>query len=54
MRTIIFYLNVYIFNIIGNRKYVIKKIIYNICNTIPLAGYQQWLITKTKVPEARD
>ena len=42
------------FNIIGIRKYVIKNIIYNICNTIPLACYQQWLITKNKAPEARD
>ena len=33
MRTIISYLYVYIFNNIGIRKYVIKKIIYNICNT---------------------
>ena len=34
MRTIIFYIYVYIFNIIGIREYVIKK---NICNTIPWA-----------------
>ena len=53
MRTIIFYTSIY-FNIIGIRKYVVKKIIYNICNAIPLACYQQWLITKTKAPEARD
>ena len=38
------------FNIIGIKKYVIKKIIYNICNTSPLACYQQWL----KAPEAND
>ena len=42
------------FNIIGIKKYVIEKIIYNIYNPIPLACYQQWLITKTKAPEARD
>ena len=29
------------FNIIGIRKYVIKKVIYNIGNTIPWACYQQ-------------
>ena len=28
---------------IGIRKYVIKKVIYNIGNTIPWACYQQWL-----------
>ena len=27
--------------IIGITKYVIKKVIYNICNTIPRACYQQ-------------
>ena len=43
MRTIIFYVYVYIFNIIGIRKYLIKKVIYNIGNTIPWAYYQQWL-----------
>ena len=32
------------FNIIGIRKYVIKKVIYNIGNTIPWACYQQWLL----------
>ena len=36
------YMSIY-FNIIGIRKYVIKKIIYNIGNTIPWACYQQWL-----------
>ena len=42
MRTIIFYLYVYIFfNIIGIRKYVIKNVIYNIGNTILWACYQQ-------------
>ena len=35
MRTIIsIYMSIY-FNIIGIRKYVIKKVIYNIGNTIP-------------------
>ena len=29
--------------IIGIRKYVIKKVIYYIGNTIPWACYQQWL-----------
>ena len=44
------------FNIIGIRKYVIKKIIYNICNTIPWACKlsAMTIITKTKAPEARD
>ena len=43
------------FNIIGIRKYVITKVIYNIGNTIPRACYQQMtVITKTKAPEARD
>ena len=43
------------FNIIGIRKYVIKKVIYNIGNTIPWACYQQMTVTtKTKPPEARD
>ena len=36
------YMSIY-FNIIGIRKYVIKKVIYNIGNTIPWACYQQWL-----------
>ena len=31
------------FNIIGIRKYVIKKVIYNIGNTISWACYQQCL-----------
>ena len=39
------------FNIIGIRKYVIIKVIYNIGNTIPSA---MTVITKTKAPEARD
>ena len=38
------------FNIIGIRKYVIKKVIYNIGNTIPAIT----VITKTKATEARD
>ena len=44
------------FNIIAIRKYVIKKVIYNIGNTIPWACYQQSMtvITRTKAPEARD
>ena len=44
------------FNIIGIRKiYVIKKVIYNICNTIPWACYRQMtVITKTKALEATD
>ena len=43
------------FNIIGIRKYVIKKVIYNIGNTIPWAcWYVMTVITKTKTPEARD
>ena len=36
------YMSIY-FNIIGIRKYVIKKVIYNIGNTIPWACYQQGL-----------
>ena len=41
MRTIIsIYMSIY-FNIIGIRKYVIKRVIYNIGNTIPWACYQQ-------------
>ena len=36
------YMSIY-FNIIGIRKYVIKKVMYNIGNTIPWACYQQWL-----------
>ena len=31
------------FDIIGIRKYVIKKVIYNIGNTIPWACYQQYI-----------
>ena len=43
------------FNNIGIRKYVIKKVICNIGNTIPWACYQQMtVITKTKAPEATD
>ena len=43
------------FNIIGIRKYVIKKVIYNIVNTIPWACFSAMtVITKTKAPEARD
>ena len=38
------------FNIIGIRKYVIKKVMYNIGNTIPAMT----IITKTKAPVARD
>ena len=38
------------FNIIDIGKYVIKKVIYNIGSTIPAMT----VITKTKVPEARD
>ena len=42
-------------NIIGIRKYVIKKVIYNRGNTIPWACCQQMtIITKTKAPEATD
>ena len=42
MRTIKLYLYAYIFKYyIGIRKNVIKKIIYNVGNTIPLACYQQ-------------
>ena len=37
------YMSIY-FNIIGIRKYVIKKVKYNIGNTIPWACYQQWLL----------
>ena len=49
------YMSIY-FNIIGIRKiYVIKKVIYNICNTIPWACYRQMtVITKTKALEATD
>ena len=36
------YMSIY-FNIIGIRKYVIKKVIYNVGNTIQRACYQQWL-----------
>ena len=43
------------FNIIGIRKYVIEKVIYIIGNTIPRACISAMtVITKTKVPEARD
>ena len=35
------------FNIIGIRKYVIKKVIYNIGNTIPWACYQLEINRKT-------
>ena len=44
------------FNIIGIRKYVIKKVIYNIGNTIPRACLlsAMTVITKTKAPEARN
>ena len=43
------------FNIIGIRKYVIKKVMYNIGNTIPWAFLSAMtVITKTKAPEARD
>ena len=31
------------FSILDIRKYVIKKIVYNICITSPWACYQQWL-----------
>ena len=44
-----------IYFIIGIRKYVIKKVIYNVGYTIPWACYQQMtVITKTKAPEATD
>ena len=55
MRTIFsIFLSIY-FNIIGIRKYVITKVIYNIGNK----HYKGLLsamtvITKTKAPEARD
>ena len=44
------------FNIIGIRKYVIKKVKYNIGYTIPWACLISAMtaITKTKAPEARD
>ena len=43
------------FNIIGTRKYVIKKVIYNIGNTISKGLLSaMFVITKTKAPEARD
>ena len=43
------------FNIIGIRKYVIKKVIYNIGNTIPWGLLSAMtVITKTKAPEIRD
>ena len=43
------------FNIIGIRKYVIKKVMYNIGNIIPWAFLSAMtVITKTKAPEARD
>ena len=43
------------FNIIGIRKYVIKRVIYKIGNIIPWACYQKMtVITKTKAPEATD
>ena len=41
------------FNIIGIRKYLIKKVIYNIGNTMGLLSAMT-VITKTKAPEARD
>ena len=43
------------FNIIGIRKYMIKKVIYNIGNTIRMGLLSAMtVITKTKAPEARD
>ena len=39
------------FNIIGIRKYVIKKIIYNICNNSMGLLPAMIIITKTKTPE---
>ena len=47
------YMSIY-FNIIGIRKYVIKKIIYNICNNTMGLLSAMTIITKTKAPEARD
>ena len=48
------YMSIYS-NIIGIRKYVIKKVIYNIGNTIPWVFLSAMtVITKTKAPEARD
>ena len=43
------YMSIY-FNIIGIRKYMIKKVIYNIGNTF----HGLTVFTKTKAPEARD
>ena len=43
------------FNIISIRKCVIKKVIYNIGNTISIGLLSAMaVITKTKAPEARD
>ena len=43
------------FNIIGIRKYVITKVIYNIGYTIGKGLLSAMtVITKTKAPEARD
>ena len=43
------------FDIMGIRKYVIKKVIYNIGNTNSMGLLSAMtVITKTKAPEARD
>ena len=42
------------FNIIGNRKYVIKRVIYNIVNNSKGLLSAMTVITKTKAPDARD
>ena len=42
------------FDIIGIRKYAIQKIIYNISNNSMGLLSAMTIITKTKVPEARD
>ena len=42
------------FNIIGIRKYVIKKDIYNIITQTMGLSSAMTIITKTKAPEARD
>ena len=46
-------MSIYFYNI-GIRKYVIKKVIYNIGNNSMGLLSAMTVITKTKAPEARD
>ena len=55
MRTIIFYLNAIIyFNIIGIRKYVIKRLYITSVTQFHGLAISNDIKTKTKAPEARD